>query len=87
MFHGGGHWLILIIKIKKFAEKCIGIYEHHTLVENNTFYKAIATNILIVDKYFIIDSGNSEYILYPKHGEKVIKNFFIHFNNILLQIH
>lgn len=65
--------------IKEYAEKCIGIYEHHTLVENNTFYKAIATNILIIDKYFIIDSGIDEYILYPTWGGSQIKNSYSSF--------
>lgn len=67
--------------IKSFFENIVGKYKSHQLIENSIFYKTIATSILIMNKYFILDSGLNEYILYPTWGGYQIKNSSSHFTN------
>lgn len=82
-------WIPIFYKkypiIKSFFENIVGKYKSLTLIENEIFYKTIATSIFILNKYFIIDSGVNDYILYPAWGGIQIKNSVSHFSNYPIQ--
>lgn len=67
--------------IESFAKNIVGKYKGFQLIENPIFYKTVATQIFIMNKYFILDSGIDEYILFPSWGGFQIKNSSNSFSN------